>query len=134
MINSITFSCKAPSSSASAAETVEGATLSLEGVDDVESSNGLSLGVFSVSDGVTDDALEEVAEDGPGLLVDERADSLDTTATSESADGGLSDAHDSVLNGLLGVTLGANLAVAFTTFTSSSSHYYELYFNLVTRL
>jgi hypothetical protein len=36
-------------------KTVEGSTLSLEGVDDVESGDGLSLGVLRVGDGVSDD-------------------------------------------------------------------------------
>ena len=40
-------------------ETVECATLSLEGIDDVEGCDGLALGVLSVGDGVTDDTLEE---------------------------------------------------------------------------
>ena len=39
-------------------ETVEGSALSLEGVDDVEGSDGLPLGVFGVGDRVTDDVLE----------------------------------------------------------------------------
>ena len=54
----------------SSAETVEGSALSLESVDDIESSDGLSLGVLSVDDRVTDDVLEERSEDGAGLLVD----------------------------------------------------------------
>jgi hypothetical protein len=40
-------------------ETVEGSALSLQGVDDVEGSNSLSLGVFGVGDRVSDDVLEE---------------------------------------------------------------------------
>jgi hypothetical protein len=36
-------------------ETVEGSALSLEGVDDVESGDGLALGVLGVGDGVSDD-------------------------------------------------------------------------------
>ena len=51
-------------------ETVEGATLALERVDDVERRDGLSLGVLSVGDGVADDTLEEGLEDTTGLFVD----------------------------------------------------------------
>ena len=40
-------------------EAVEGASLSLEGVDDIHSCHGLSLGVLAVGDSVTDDVLEE---------------------------------------------------------------------------
>lgn len=108
----------------SAAEAVEGAALSLESVDDIESGDGLSLGVFGVGDGVTDDVLEEGSEDGAGLLVDVVRDSLDTTATSESADSGLGDAHDGLLEGLLGCeALGTGLtALAFSTDLCTTCH------------
>ena len=51
-------------------ETVEGATLALERVDDVKRRDGLSLGVLGVGDGVADDTLEEGLEDTTGLFVD----------------------------------------------------------------
>ena len=78
-------------------------SLSLEGVDDIKGSDSLSLGVLSVGDGVSDDVLEESSEDGSGLLVDVRADSLDTTSSGESSDGWLGDSKDGLLDGL-GVT------------------------------
>ena len=81
----------------SSTETVEGSALSLEGVDDVESGDGLSLCVFSVGDGVSDHVLEEASEDVSGLLIDERADSLDSTSSGESSDCGLGDSHDGLL-------------------------------------
>jgi hypothetical protein len=40
-------------------ETIEGTALSLESIDDIEGSNSLALGVFSIGDSITDDALEE---------------------------------------------------------------------------
>lgn len=51
-------------------ETVEGTSLPLEGVDDVERGDGLALGMLSVGDSITDDALEEGLEDTTGLFVD----------------------------------------------------------------
>jgi hypothetical protein len=51
-------------------ETVEGAALALESVDNVEGGDSLALGVLSVGDGVTDNALEEGLEDTTGLFVD----------------------------------------------------------------
>lgn len=51
-------------------ETVEGTALALEGVDNVERCDGLALGVLSVGDGVTDDALEEGLEHSASLVVD----------------------------------------------------------------
>ena len=44
-------------------ETVEGSSLAFQGIDDVHGSDGLSLGVLTVGDGVTDDVLEEDLED-----------------------------------------------------------------------
>jgi len=51
-------------------ETVKGAALTLEGVDNVEGGDSLALGVLSVGDGVTDDTLEEGLQDTTGLFVD----------------------------------------------------------------
>lgn len=53
-----------------ATETVQSAALSLESVDDIEGGDGLSLGVLSVGDGVSDDTLEEGLQDTASLLVD----------------------------------------------------------------
>ena len=51
-------------------ETVEGAALALERVDDVQRRDGLALGVLGVGDRVADDTLEEGLEDTTGLVVD----------------------------------------------------------------
>ena len=111
--------------SCSSTETVEGSSLSLEGVDDVEGGDGLSLGVLGVGHGVSDHVLEEGSEDSAGLLIDVGADSLDTTSSGESADSGLGDAHDGLLKGLAGSeSLGALLATfTFSSNLSSSGHF-----------
>ena len=70
-------------------EAVEGASLPLEGIDDIQGSDGLTTSMLSIGDGITDDVLKEDLEDTPGLLVDEARDTLDTTTTSETANGGL---------------------------------------------
>jgi len=44
--------------------------LSLESIDHIERGDGLSLGVFSVGDSITDDAFEEGLEDTARLFVD----------------------------------------------------------------
>ena len=49
--------------------------------------------MLSVCDGVTDDVLEEDLEDTTGLLVDETGDTLHTTTTRETTDGGLGDTY-----------------------------------------
>ena len=104
----------------SAAESVEGSALSLEGVHDVEGGDSLPLGVLGVGDGVPDHVLEESSEHDSGLVVDERADSLDSTSSGESSDGGLGDAHDGGLDRLGGVSLGAGLSGDLSEFASLS--------------
>jgi hypothetical protein len=51
-------------------ETVEGTSLTLESVDNIERSDSLALGVLGVCDGVTDDTLKEGLQNTTGLLVD----------------------------------------------------------------
>ena len=53
-----------------ATETVQGAALSLEGIDNVEGGDSLALGVLSVCDSVADDTLKEGLEDTASLFVD----------------------------------------------------------------
>jgi hypothetical protein len=50
-------------------ETIEGTALALEGVDNVEGCDSLSLGVLGVGDGITDDALEEGLQNTTSLFV-----------------------------------------------------------------
>ena len=71
-------------------------SLSLEGVDDIERSDGLSLGVLSVCDGITDDTFEEGLKDTTGLFVDHGRDTLDTTTACQTTDSGLGDTLDVV--------------------------------------
>ena len=103
--------------SSSAAETVEGSALTLESVDDVESGDGLALGVLGVDNGVADNVLEEAAEDGAGLLVDVGGDALNATSACESADSRLGDAEDGLTEGLATEvhSLGAGLAATETS-------------------
>jgi hypothetical protein len=100
-------------------ETVQGAALSLQSIDDVERRDGLALGVLGVGDGVTDDTLEEGLENGAGLLVDHGRNTLDTTTASETSDGGLGNTLDVVAKNLA-VTLGTTLAEALAALAASS--------------
>ena len=101
-----------------AAEAVQGAALTLQSVDDVHGGDGLALGVLGVRNGVTDDVLEEHLEDTAGLLVDEAGDSLDTTTTSQTANGGLSNSLD-VITEHLTVTLGTTLPKTLSSLTTA---------------
>jgi hypothetical protein len=99
-------------------KSVEGATLTLEGVDDVHGGHGLPLGVLGVGDGIADDVLQEDLEDSAGLLVDEAGNALDTATTGQTTDGGLGDALD-VVSKDLAMPLGSALAKSFSSFATS---------------
>ena len=110
------------SASCSSAETVEGSALSLESVDNVESGDGLSLGVFGVDDGVANNVLEEGAEDSASLLIDVGGDSLDATSSGQSADSRLGDSEDGLSEGLVvGEALSAGLAAAHAAFAFATA-------------
>ena len=102
-----------------ASESVQGAALPLQSVDDIHGSDGLPLCVFGVGDSIPDDVLEEHLQDTTGLLVDEPGDTLDSTTARQPPDGGLGDALD-VVPQHLPVTLGASLAQSLASFTTSS--------------
>ena len=99
-------------------ESVEGTSLSLEGIDDIHSGDSLPLGVFGVGDGITDDVLKEDLEDTTGLLVDQARDTLDTTTTRQTANSGLGDTLD-VITQDFAMTLSASLSKSFSSFTTT---------------
>ena len=101
-----------------ATETVQGAALSLQRVDDVHGGDGLSLGVLGVGDRITNDVLQEHLQNATRLLVDQTGDTLDTTSTGQSSDGWLGDTLD-VITQHLPVTLGTTFAQTFATFTAT---------------
>ena len=101
------------------AESVQGASLPLEGVDNVHGSDSLPLGVFGVGDSIPDDVLKEHLEHATGLLIDEARDALDATTASQTPDGGLGDALD-VVPQHLAVPLSASLSQTLASFAASS--------------
>ena len=106
------------------AKSVQSTSLSLEGVDNVHGSDGLSLGVLSVGDCITDDILQEHLQHSTSLLIDETADALHTATTSETTDGWLGDSLDVIAKNLP-VALGASFSESFASF--STSRHYERY-------
>ncbi len=99
-------------------ESVEGASLALEGVDNVHGSDGLAASVLRVGDGVADDVLQEDLEDSSGLLVDEAADALHSSSAGQTANGRLGDSGNVVAQNLA-VTLGASLSESLGSLSSS---------------
>lgn len=101
-----------------ASKSVQGTSLALQSVHNVHCCDSLPLGVLSVSDSITDNILQEHLENPTGLLIDEAADTLHTTTTSETADSWLGDPLD-VVSQDLPVALGASLAETFASFAAS---------------
>ena len=101
------------------AESVQGASLPLQGIDHIHGGDSLPLGVFGVGDGIPDHILQEDLEDTTGLLVDQARDTLDSSPPRQTPDGGLGDALD-VIPQHLPVALGASLAESLSSFATSS--------------
>ena len=101
-----------------AAESVQGASLTFQSVDDIHGGDGLALGMLGVGDGITDDVLEEDLENSAGLLVDEAGDTLDTTTAGQTTDSGLGDTLD-VITQDFPVTLGATLSESLSSFATA---------------
>ena len=101
------------------AESVEGTSLALEGVDNVHGGDGLPLGVLGVCHGITDDILKENLENTAGLLVDESGDTLHSTTTRKTTDCWLGDTLD-VITKNFPVTLSATLSESLSSFAAAS--------------
>ncbi|KAG5452584.1 hypothetical protein CSKR_201745 [Clonorchis sinensis] len=99
-------------------EAVQSATLPFQSVHNVHGSDGLSLGVLGVGDGVTDDVLKEHLQDTTGFLVDQTGDALHTTSASQTADGRLRDPLD-VIPENLAMAFRTSFPESFTTLTAS---------------
>ena len=91
----------------SASETIEGSALAFESIDNVECCDRLSLGMLSIGDRVSDDVLQEGFEDDSALIIDQGADSFDSSSSGESSDCWLGDTHDVLLDGLGDQSLGS---------------------------
>ncbi|KAF1595939.1 UNVERIFIED_CONTAM: hypothetical protein FQV16_0015762, partial [Eudyptes robustus] len=97
-------------------ETVEGTALAFQRVDHIHGGDGLSLGVLAVGDGISDHILQEDFENTTGFFVDEAGDSLHSTTTSQTTDGGLGDALD-VITEDFAMTLGTSFSESLASFS-----------------
>ena len=100
-------------------ESVQGTSLTFEGVDNVHGCDSLPLGMLCVGDSVTDDVLKEHFEYTTGLFVDQSRDTFDTSSPGQTSDGRLGDTLD-VITQHFSVTLGAPLSQSFSSFTTST--------------
>ena len=99
-------------------ESVEGTSLSLQGIYDVHRRHCFPLSVLRISDRVSDDVFQENLQYSTGLLIDEAGDTLDTTSAGKTTDGWLGDTLD-VITEYLPVTLSASLSESLSSFTTS---------------
>lgn len=97
---------------------VEGPSLPLQSVDDVQRGDGLPLGVLGVGYGVTDDVLKEHFKHTASLLVDQTGDTFHATSASQTTDGGLRDTLD-VITKYLPVTLGSSFSQTLSSLTAA---------------
>ena len=101
-------------------KTVEGLSLALEAVNDVHGGDSLSAGVLGVGDRITDNVLQKDLQNTTGFLINQSGNTLHTTTTSQTANGGLRNSLD-VITQYLAVTLGAALSQTFSAFTTTFS-------------
>lgn len=90
----------------------------LQGIDDVHGGDSFPLGMLSVSDGIANYVLEENLEYSSGFFVDQARDTLYSTTTSQTSDGGFGDTLDVITKHLtmpLSATLSKTLASLATT-------------------
>ena len=73
------------------AEAVESASLTLKRIDHVHGGHSLPFGVLGVGHGITDNVLQEHLQYTACLFIDQARNTLDPTAASQAADGGLCD-------------------------------------------
>jgi hypothetical protein len=88
--------------------------LALQRVNNIERSYSLSLGMFCVGDGITDDTFQESLQNTTSLFIYHRGDTFDTTTAGQTTDGRLSDTLNVVAQNLA-VTLCTTLSKAFAT-------------------
>ena len=99
-------------------EAVNGASLTLQRVDDIQRGHRLSARVFGVGHGVFDDILEERLDDGARLFVDLARNALHSAATRQATDRRLGDARN-VAFAAFAKALGATLAQSLASFAAA---------------
>ncbi|KAG6540107.1 hypothetical protein Mapa_018562 [Marchantia paleacea] len=105
-------------------ESVQSSSLSLQGVHHIHSSDSLSPRVLGVSHGISDHVLQKDLQNSASLFINQPADTLHSSSSSQTPDGGLRNPLN-VISEHLPVSLGASFAQTFTSLPASR-HVYEL--------
>ena len=100
------------------AESVQGSSLSLEGVHHIHGSHRLSLGVLRVRDGVTHHSVQERLQHRTRLIVDQTADTLHAASSGETTNGGLGDTQNVVAHHLA-MSLRSSLSKSLSSLSTS---------------
>jgi hypothetical protein len=100
-------------------ETVQCAALAFQSVDDVHGGDCLSLGVFGVSDGITNDVFQKHFQDTTGFFVDQARDTFDSTTAGQTTDCRLGDTLDVIAKNFA-MTFCASFTETFSSFTATS--------------
>ena len=97
--------------------------MALQSVDDIHGGDRLPLGVFGVSDSVSNDILQEDFEDAAAFLVNEPRDAFHATAPCEPTDSWFRNSLD-VITQHFAMTLSSSLpqALASLATTGHDSH------------
>jgi hypothetical protein len=106
-------------------ETVEGASLTFQSVDDVHRCHGFTFGVFRVGDGISDDIFQEHFQDSASFFVDQTGNTFHAATTSQSSDSGFRDALDVVTQDFA-MTLRSSFSQSFASFTATG-HLFRLF-------
>ncbi len=99
-------------------ESVESLALSFQSIDNIHGGDSLPLGVLGVGDSITNDIFKENLENTSGFFVDETRNSLDTSSSCQSTDGGLGDTLD-IITKHFTMTFGSPLSQTFASLSSS---------------
>ena len=100
------------------AETVQGSSLSLEGVHHIHGSHGLSLGVLRVRDSITHHSVQERLQHRTRLIIDQTTDTLHASSSGETTNGGLGDTQNVVAHHLA-MSLRSSLSKSFSSLSTS---------------
>ena len=99
-------------------ESVDGTSLTLEGVDHIEGGHRLPPRVLGVGHGVFDHILQKSLDHRSGFLIDLARDSFDSAPPRQSADGRLGDPGD-VAFAALSESFGSALSQSLTSFAAA---------------
>ena len=99
-------------------KSVQSTSLAFQCVNDIHGGDCLSLGVLGVRYCISDNILQENFQYTPSFFVDQTRDSLYTTSSSQTSDGGFGDTLD-IVSQNFPVSLGATFSKTLSSFSTT---------------